>query len=222
MAPATTAKNNRILNSPSILTAAGAGVRAVAFHKNQAIFTQGDPVGDVFYIQKGTVRLTVVSQYGREATMGKFGEGEFFGEASLAEQPLRLGSATAISDGRLLQIDKKAMMLALQKERTLSDLFIMQLLARIIRYQENLVDQLFDPSEIRLARVLLLLADFGKGGAAESLIPEINQDTLANMADTSRVRVRSLMKKFSKSGFVAYSKNGLQVHSSLLGVVLRD
>ena len=133
-----------------------------------------------------------------------------------------MGSATAISDCTLLQIDKKAMMFVLQRERTVSDLFIMQLLTRNIRYREDLVDQLFDPTEMRLARVLLLLAQFGKEGAPESVITKINQETLANMADTSRLRVSNLMKKFRRSGFLAYGKGELQVNRSLLGFFLRD
>ena len=136
----------------------------MAFPKKQAIFAQGDAADAVFYIQEGKVRLTVVSKFGKEATLGILSEGEFFGEGGLAGQPLRMGSATAMTDCELLQIDKKAMMLALHREHTLSDLFVAYLLARNIRYHEDLVDQLFDSSEKRLARVLLLLAHFGKEG----------------------------------------------------------
>jgi CRP-like cAMP-binding protein len=221
MAPTPTAKNNGILNSRRILATMGTGIKVVAFLKNQAIFNQGDAVGEIFYIQEGEVKLTVVSKFGKTATLNIFSVGEFFGEGGLAGQPLRLDSATAMSDCKLLRIDDKAMMAALQRERVLSDLFMMQLLARNIRHQEDLVDQLFDHSEMRLARVLLLLAHFGMEGINEPVIHKVNQEALANMADTSRLRVSSLMKKFRKSGFLAYSKGGLQVHTSLLGFVLR-
>lgn len=221
MAPTTTAKNNGILNSRRIRAAMGTGVNVVAFLKNQAIFTQGDAIGELFYIQEGEVKLTVLSKFGKTAILNIFSVGEFFGEGGLAGQPLRLDSATAMSDCKLLRINEKAMMAALQRERALSDLFMMQLLARNIRYQEDLVDQFFDPSEMRLARVLLLLARFGMEGANESVIHKVNQEALANMADTSRLRVSSLMKKFRKSGFLAYSKKGLEVHSSLLAFVIR-
>lgn len=215
MAPTTT-----ILTSRKILDVTGTGTKVVTFSKDQAIYTQGDAVGTVFYIQEGCVKLTVVSKFGKKAALGIFSEGEFFGEDGLAERPLRLGSATTMSDCKLLRIADKAMAVALRRERDLSDLFIMQLLARNIRYQEALVDQLFDRSEMRLARVLLMLALFGKGGA-ESVIAEISEESLASMAGTNRPHVSSLMKQFRESGFLAYSKSGLQVHTSLLSFVLR-
>ena len=193
------------------------------FPKKQAIFAQGDAADTIFYIQEGKVRLTVVSDVGKEATLGILGEGDFFGEGGLAGQPLRMGSATAMTDCELLQIDKKAMVLALHREHTFSDLFVAYLLARNIRYEEDLVDQLFNSSEKRLARILLLLAHFGKEGVPEAVIPKISQETLADMIGTTRSRVSFFMNKFRKLGFVDYNGgSGLQVHSSLLNVVLHD
>jgi CRP/FNR family transcriptional regulator, cyclic AMP receptor protein len=195
----------------------------VPFPKKQAIFAQGDAADSIFYIQEGKVRLTVVSEVGKEATLGILGEGDFFGEGGLAGQPLRMGSATAMTDCELLQIDKKAMMLALHREHTFSDLFVAYLLARNIRYEEDLVDQLFNSSEKRLARILLLLAHFGKEGVPQTVIPKISQETLADMIGTTRSRVSFFMNKFRKLGFVNYNGgSGLQVHSSLLNVVLHD
>ncbi len=221
MAPIRTAKKHHTRDSRRITEAIGAGARVVTFLKKQTIFTQGDAVGTVFYILEGKVELTVVSRFGKKATLSVLRQGEFFGEGSLAEQPFRLESATAISDCRFLQIDMEAMILALPRERALSDLFIMQLLARNIRYQEDLVDHLFDPREMRLARALLVLAHFGKEGGAKMIIPNINHEILADMADTTSPRVSSLVEKFRKSGFVANSKSGLQVHCSLLRFYLR-
>ena len=154
--------------------------------------------------------------------LGILSEGEFFGEGGLAGQPLRMGSATAMTDCELLQIDKKAMMLALRREHTFSDLFVAYLVARNIRYEEDLVDQLFNSSEKRLARALLLLAHFGKEGVPESVIPKITQETLAEMVGTTRSRVSFFMNRFRESGFVDYGGSGLQIHSSLLNVVLQD
>jgi CRP/FNR family transcriptional regulator, cyclic AMP receptor protein len=204
------------------LATIGEGRKVVPFSKKQTIFTQGDEADAVFYIQEGKVRLTVVSKIGKEATLGILSEGEFFGEGSLAGQTLRMGSATAMTDCELLQIDRKAMMLALHREHAFSDLFVAYLLARNIRYEEDLVDQLFNSSEKRLARMLLLLAHFGKEGKPEVVIPKISQETLAEMIGTTRSRVSFFMNRFRKLGFVDYGENGLQVHSSLLNVVLHD
>jgi len=195
----------------------------LVFPKKQAIFSQGDAADAVFYIQGGKVRLTVVSQIGKEATLGILSEGEFFGEGSLAGQPLRMGSAAAMTDCELLRIDKKAMMLALHREHTLSDMFVAYLLARNVRFEEDLVDQLFNSSEKRLARLLLLLAHFGKEDVPQTVIPKIGQETLAEMVGTTRSRVSFFMNRFRKLGFVDYEAGtGLQVHSSLLNVVLHD
>jgi CRP/FNR family transcriptional regulator, cyclic AMP receptor protein len=216
------AKINRDFDPKKFLATIGQGRKAVAFPKKQAIFAQGDAADAVFYIQEGKVRLTVVSKAGKEATLGMLSEGQFFGEGSLAGQALRMGSATAVTDCELLRIDKKAMMLALHREHTLSDLFVAYLLARNIRYEEDLVDQLFNSSEKRLARLLLLLAHFGKEGAPETVIPKISQETLAEMIGTTRSRVSFFMNRFRELGFLDYGESGLKVHSSLLNIVLHD
>ena len=222
MAATMLAKNKRDFNPKNFLATIGEGRKVVAFPKKQTIFAQGDPADAVFYIQEGKVRLTVVSKIGKEATLGILNEGQFFGEGSLAGQALRMGSATAMTECELLRIDKKAMMLALHREHKLSDLFVSYLLARNIRYEEDLVDQLFNSSEKRLARLLLLLAHFGKEGVPESVIPKISQETLADMIGTTRSRVSFFMNRFRKLGFLDYGESGLQVHSSLLNVVLHD
>ena len=223
MAPTVPAKKKGDFDPKKFLATIGEGRKVVVCPKKQTIFTQGDAADAVFYIQQGKVRLTVVSQIGKEATLGILGEGDFFGEGCMAGQTLRMGSAAAMTDSELLQIGKKAMMLALHREHTFSDLFVAYLLARNIRYEEDLVDQLFNSSEKRLARILLLLAHFGKEGVPEAVIPKISQETLADMIGTTRSRVSFFMNKFRKLGFVNYNGgSGLQVHSSLLNVVLHD
>jgi CRP/FNR family transcriptional regulator, cyclic AMP receptor protein len=223
MTPSTmSAKTTRDFDPKEFLATIGEGRKVVVFAKKQTIFTQGDAADAVFYIQEGKVRLTVVSKNGKEATLGILSEGEFFGEGGLAGQPLRIGSATAMTDCEVLSIDKKAMMLALHREHTFSDLFVAYLLARNIRYEEDLVDQLFNSSEKRLARLLLLLAHFGKEGVPETVIPKISQETLAEMIGTTRSRVSFFMNRFRELGFLDYGGGGLQVHSSLLSVVLHD
>jgi CRP-like cAMP-binding protein len=216
------AKNNRDFDPKKFLATIGEGRKAVTFPKKQMIFAQGDTADAVFYIQEGKVRLSVVSKVGKEATLGILSDGQFFGEGSLAGQALRMGSATAMTDCELLRIDKKAMMLALHREHTFSDLFVAYLLARNIRYEEDLVDQLFNSSEKRLARLLLLFAHFGKEGAPETVIPKISQETLAEMIGTTRSRVSFFMNRFRELGFLDYGESGLKVHSSLLNVVLHD
>jgi CRP/FNR family cyclic AMP-dependent transcriptional regulator len=223
MAAAVLAKKKRDFDPKKFLATIGEGRTVVAFPKKQTIFTQGDAADSVFYIQAGKVRLTVLSEIGKEATLGILSEGEFFGEGGLAGQPLRMGSATAMTDCELLQIDKKAMMLALHREHTFSDLFVAYLLSRNIRYEEDLVDQLFNSSEKRLARILLLLAHFGKEGVPQTVIPKMSQETLAEMIGTTRSRVSFFMNRFRKLGFITYEAgSGLQIHSSLLSVVLHD
>jgi CRP/FNR family transcriptional regulator, cyclic AMP receptor protein len=209
----------------TFLATIGDGRKIVSVPKKQMIFVQGDGADAVFYIQKGKVRLTVVSTAGKEATIAIVGEGNFFGEGSLAGQILRMGSAAAMTDCELLRVDKKAMMDALHREHAFSDMFVGYLLARNIRYEEDLVDQLFNSSEKRLARVLLLLAHFGKEGIPETVVPKISQETLAEMVGTTRSRVSFFMNRFRKLGFIHYAggvEGGLQVHSSLLNVVLHD
>ena len=222
MAPSVPTKKKRDFDPRKFLATIGEGRKVVLFVKKQTVFAQGDLADAVFYIQDGRVKLTVVSKNGKEATLGILNEGQFFGEGGLAGQPLRMGSATAMTDCELLQIDKKAMMLALHREHTFSDLFVAYLLARNIRYEEDLVDQLFNSSEKRLARILLLLAHFGKEGAPEAVIPKVSQETLAEMIGTTRSRVSFFMNRFRKLGFLDYGGTGLQVHSSLLNVVLHD
>ena len=181
--------------------------------------------GKPWLFQEGKVRLTVVSKVGKEATIGILGEGSFFGEGSLAGQGLRMGSAAAMTDCELLRIEKKAMMEALHREHAFSDMFVAYLLARNIRYEEDLVDQLFNSSEKRLARVLLMLAHFGKEGVPETVVPKISQETLAEMVGTTRSRVSFFMNRFRKLAFIHYAggeDDGLQVHTSLLNVVLHD
>jgi len=207
----------------AFLATIGEGRKIVLFHTKQMIFMQGDEANAVFYIQRGKIKLTVVSNNGKEATIGIVSEKGFLGEGCLAAgQPIRTAAATAMTDCELLRIDKKAMMLALHREHTFSDLFVAYLLARNIRYEEDLVDQLFNSTEKRLARMLLLLADLGKEGMPETRIPKMSQETLAEMIGTTRSRVSLFMNQFRKLGFVDYDESGLQVHSSLLNVVLHD
>ena len=222
MAPTVPPKRKRDFDPKKFLATIGEGRKVLAFPEKQTIFTQGNAADAVFYIQQGKVRLTVVSTIGKEATLGILNEGDFFGEGCLAGQPSRMGSATTMTDCELMRIDKKAMMLALHQEHTLSDLFTAYLLGRNIRYEEDLVDQLFNSSEKRLARTLLLLAHFGKEGMPETVVPKISQETLAEMVGTTRSRVSFFMNRFRKLGFVDYGEGGLQVHSSLLNVVLHD
>jgi CRP-like cAMP-binding protein len=215
-------KNHRDFDPRMFLATIGEGRKVVVVPHKEVVFTQGEMADAVFYIQQGKVRLTVVSKAGKEATLGILSEGQFFGEGSLAGQSLRMGSATALTDCELLRIDRKAMMLALRREHTFSDLFVKYLLARNIRYEEDLVDQLFNSSEKRLARLLLLLAHFGKEGVPQAVIPKISQETLAEMIGTTRSRVSFFMNRFRELGFLDYGEGGLQVHSSLLNIVLHD
>jgi CRP-like cAMP-binding protein len=216
---------NRRFDPRTFLETIGEGRKSLAVSKKERIFSQGDAADAVFYIQKGKVRLTVVSKIGKEATIAMLGEKNFFGEGSLAGQALRMGSAVALTDCQLLRIEKKAMMDALHREHAFSDMFVAYLLARNIRYEEDLVDHLFNSSEKRLARILLMLAHFGKEGIPETVVPKISQETLAEMVGTTRSRVSFFMNRFRKLGFIYYAggaEGGLQVHSSLLNVVLHD
>jgi CRP-like cAMP-binding protein len=219
--PRVAAKKRRDFDPRAFLATIGEGRKSVLFQKKQGIFAQGDTADAVFYIQTGKVKLTVVAKTGKEATIAILGEGDFFGEGSLAGQALRMDSATALTDCVVLRIDKKAMMEALHREHEFSDMFVAYLLARNIRYEEDLVDQLFNSSEKRLARMLLLLAHFGKEGKPESVVPKISQEMLAEMIGTTRSRVSFFMNRFRKLGFIHYN-GGLQVHSSLLNIVLHD
>jgi CRP/FNR family transcriptional regulator, cyclic AMP receptor protein len=223
MTPVVAGKKLSRFDPKKFLSTIDGGRKIAAFPKKRPIFAQGDPSDAVFYIQKGKVKLTVVSKTGKEATIGILNEGDFFGEGCLTGQPLRLCSATAMTDCSVMRIDKKAMMEVLHREHAFSDMFVAHLLTRNIRYEEDLVDQLFNSSEKRLARMLLLLAHFGKEGVPETLIPKISQETLAEMVGTTRSRVSFFMNRFRKLGFIDYDGgSGLQVHSSLLNVVLHD
>jgi CRP/FNR family cyclic AMP-dependent transcriptional regulator len=217
------AKKLKQFDPKTFLSTIERGRKIVAFPKKQTIFTQGDPSDSVFYIQEGKVKLTVVAKNGKEATIGILNEGSFFGEGCLTGQPLRLSSATAMTDCSVMRIDKKSMIEVLSREHAFSDMFVAYLLARNIRYEEDLVDQLFNSSEKRLARILLLLAHFGKEGVPETVIPKMSQETLAEMVGTTRSRVSFFMNRFRKLGFIDYhASDALQVHSSLLNVVLHD
>jgi CRP/FNR family transcriptional regulator, cyclic AMP receptor protein len=222
MTPVRAAKLKKLDFDPKkFLTSIGEGRKIVTFLNKQTIYAQGAACDAVFYIQKGKVRLTVVSKNGKEATIGILNPGDFFGEGGLAGQPLRMGSAIAVTDCELMRIDKKAMMLALHRQHAVCDMFVAYLLGRNIRYEADLVDQLFNSSGKRLARILLLLARFGKEGVPETVVPKISQETLAEMVGTTRSRVSFFMNKFRKLGFIHYN-GGLEVHSSLLNVVLHD
>jgi CRP/FNR family transcriptional regulator, cyclic AMP receptor protein len=216
-------KKKRPFDPNAFLATMGEGRKPVLFPQKQTIFAQGDPSDAVFYIQEGKVRLTVLSGSGKEATIGILGEGEFFGEGCLAGQTLQVGAATALTACTVLRIEKKAMMKALHTEQAFSDVFVAHLLQRNIRFQADLVDQLFNSSEKRLARVLLLLSHFGKEGIPQTVLPKISQETLAEMIGTTRSRVSFFMNRFRKLGFVDYDAGDeLQVHSSLLSVILHD
>jgi len=219
----TPAKTRLDFNPHLFLSTIGKGREMVSFPKEGAIFAQGDSTDGLFFIQKGKVQLTVVSEAGKEAVLGILNEGDFFGEGGLADQPLRMSSAVAITDCTLLHVEKKAMMDALALEPKLSALFLKYLLKRNIRYQDDLVDQLFNSSEKRLARVLLLMAHFGNEGVTEMSVPKLSQETLADMVGTTRSRVCFFMNRFRKLGFIDYKPGGtVRINSSLLNVVLRD
>jgi CRP-like cAMP-binding protein len=203
------------------LATIGEGRRIVLVPKKGTIFAQGNAADALFYIQKGTAKLTVLAKNGKEAAIGILNPGDFCGEGALAGQPLRMGSATAMTDCELMRIDKEAMMLALRRESTLSEMFTAYLLGRNIRYEADLVDQLFSSSEKKLARTLLLLAHFGKEGASEAVVPKISQETLAGMVGTTRSRVNFFMNKFKKLGFIEYN-GGLRINQSLLTIIVHD
>jgi CRP/FNR family cyclic AMP-dependent transcriptional regulator len=210
-------------NARTFLSPIGKGREMVSYEKKNTIFAQGDSTDELFFIQAGKVQLSVVSEAGKEATLGILSEGDFFGEGGLAGQLTRMLSATAITKCVLLRVERKAMMLAMSLEPKLSAMFVKYLLKRNIRYQDDLVDQLFNSSEKRLARVLLLMAQFGKEGVSEMCVPRLSQETLAEMVGTTRSRVSFFMNRFRKFGFINYDVgDNLRVHSSLLNVVLHD
>src|SRR5689334_2011954 len=210
-----------VFNPQLFLSKVGQGKTSLISPKKHTIFSQGDSAEAVFYIQAGKVKLTVVSKQGKEAVVAILERGAFFGESCLAGQIIRTATATAVEDSTIVRIDKDAMIRVLHEEPTFAELFMTYLLEHTIRIQEDLVDQLFNSSEKRLARVLLLLAHFGKEGKPETVIAKISQETLAEMIGTTRSRVSYFMNKFRKLGFIDYNGE-LHVHSSLLNVVLHD
>jgi CRP/FNR family transcriptional regulator, cyclic AMP receptor protein len=207
-------------DAKSLLSIVGSGT-SKDYRKRQIVFAQGAPAGQVFYVQKGRVKLSVVSKQGKEAVIAIFGVGDFFGEGCLAGQPLRMATASAVTDCTTLRLEKGATIRALHDNPGFSEMFITYLLSRNIKVEEDLVDQLFNSSEKRLARLLLLLANFGKDGKPEPVIPKMSQETLAEMIGTTRSRVSFFMNKFRKLGFIQYNGR-LEVHSSLLSIVLHD
>jgi CRP-like cAMP-binding protein len=199
------------------------GKTVLEYGANRTIFWQGEAADSVYYLRRGKVKLAVSSQQGKEAIVAILGDGDFFGEGCLAGQPLRIATATAMTDCTLARIEKPLMTRTLHEQHDFSELFVTHLLSRNIRYEADLVDQLFNSSEKRLARMLLLLAHFGKESRAETVVPSVSQDTLAQMVGTTRSRISHFMNKFRKLGFIDYSdKGGLKVHSGLLSVVLND
>ena len=213
---------NHTFDIASFLTNAGLGRRIIQLAPKQTFFSQGDPADSVFYLQKGRAKVTVVSAIGKEATITLVSEGEFVGEGALAAIPgLRLSTAAAITTCSALKIGRDEMIRAMHEEQSFSDLFMKFLLARSMRIQADLVDQLFNSSEKRLARILLLMAEFGHKGEPQALIPKISQETLAEMIGTTRSRVSFFMNRFRKLGFIEYNGK-IRVHKSLLNVILHD
>jgi len=203
------------------LAKVGSGRTIARFLPGDGIFAQGDPANAAFYIQEGRVKLTVVSRQGKEAVVAILGPGDFFGEGCLAGQQTRMASAAAMSECSIMRLEKTALIRVLRQEPAFSEMFLMHVLSRNIRFEADLVDQLFNSSEKRLARILLLLANFGKTGEPQTVIPKISQETLAEIIGTTRSRVSFFMNRFRKMGFIEYN-GGLEVHSSLLNVVLHD
>jgi CRP/FNR family cyclic AMP-dependent transcriptional regulator len=215
----------RASNVEAFLSKIEEGRTTTVYRKKQVVFSQGDRADSIFYIQRGRVKLAVVSNNGREAVLAILTNGDFLGEECLAGRSLRLSSATAMSDCTMMKLEKSVMMRLFREKQAFSEMFLAYLLSRTIRIEEDLVDQLFNSSERRLARILLLLANFGKEGKPEPVMAKISQETLANMIGTTRSRVSFFMNKFRKLGFIDYTsgKNSrLEVHSSLLNIVLRD
>ena len=214
-------KRVRPFNPQTFLKQIDGGKTILSVRKKQILFSQGDPADSVFYIQEGQVKLTVVSAQGKEAVVAVLEDGDFLGESCLAGQPVRLETASSLANSTVVCIDKATMIRVLHDEPTFAQLFMTHLLGRNVRIQADLVDQLFNSAEKRLARVLLLLAHFGKEGKPEPLIAQVSQETLADMIGTTRSRVSFFMNKFRKLGFIQYN-GGLHIHSSLLNVVLHD
>ena len=208
-------------NAEAFLNSAGLARTITEFGKKETLFSQGDPCRTIMYIQKGEVKISVVSETGKEAVVAMLGSGDFIGEGGLAGQPVRMATATAITPVTALVIENKEMFKVLHSESAFSDRFITYMLERNVRIEEDLIDQLFNSSEKRLARTLLLLARYGKQDKPQRVLPKIPQETLAEMVGTTRSRVNFFMNKFRKMGFIKYN-GGLQVNASLLSVVLHD
>jgi len=208
-------------NPKSFLAKVGEGRSIDRLGKDQTVFSQGDPADAVFYIQKGKAKVTVVSEQGKEAVVAILGTNEFFGEGCLAGQPQRIATVTTMTDSVIMRLEKAAVVDVIHRQPAFSEMFIAHLLGRTIRVEADLVDQLFNSSEKRLARLLLLLANFGKEGKPEPIIAKISQETLAEMIGTTRSRVSFFMNKFRKLGLIDYN-GGIHVHSSLLNVVLHE
>ena len=207
----------------ALLAGLSRGKTAAEYGADRCIFRQGEPADSIFYLRQGKAKLSVISSQGKEAIVATLSAGDFLGEGCLAGQPLRMATATTVTDCSLFRIEKSLMLRLLHEKHEISELFVEHLLSRNIRFESDLVDQLFNSSEKRLARILLLLAHFGKESRAELVLPEVNQDNLAQMIGTTRSRVSHFMNKFRKLGFINYSdNNGLMVHSGLLSVVLHD
>jgi len=214
-------KKKGAFNAHVFLDSAGVAKKIRKFKRAEIIFSQGTSADSVMYVQEGAVKITAVSESGKEAIIAILGAGDFFGEGCLAGQPLRMGNATSVTSTTLLVIDKNEMQKVLHEQHALSDLFINFVLTRNIRIEEDLVDRLFNSTEKRLARTLLLLARYGKQERPQSVLPKISQETLAEMIGTTRTRVNLFMNKFKKLGFIKYN-GGLQINNSLLSVVLHD
>jgi CRP-like cAMP-binding protein len=213
--------SKRSFDPKSFLTHVGEGRSIARYGKNRIVFSQGEPADAVFYVQKGKVKVSVVSEQGKEAVIAILGSNEFFGEGCLAGQAQRISTVATMTDSAIVRLDKSAIVRVLHEQPAFSEMFISHLLSRAIRVEADLVDQLFNSSEKRLARLLLLLANFGKEGKPEPVIAKISQETLAEMIGTTRSRVSYFMNKFRKLGFIDYN-GGIQVHSSLLNIVLLD
>jgi len=211
----------RPFDAKAFLAAVGDGRTVTSYKKNSVVFAQGDVADSVFYIQRGKVKLAILSPRGKEAVIAMMSPGFFFGEGCLAGQPFRMATASAMTDCSIVQVEKRVMSRVLHDEPDFSEMFIAHLLTRNIRIEEDLIDQLFNSSEKRLARILLLLANFGKDGRQEEVIPHISQEILAEMIGTTRSRVSFFLTKFRKLGFIEY-KDGMHVHTSLLSVILHD
>ena len=208
-------------DAKTLLAAVPEGRTVREYRKGEAVFTQGDPADAVFFVQHGKVKLTVLSRQGKQAVIALLAPGEFFGEGCLAGQPLRMATAIALTEATIIRLAKPMMVRALHRDPVFAEVFTTYLLSRNIRMEEDLVDQLFNSSEKRLARILLLLANFGKEGRPEPVVPKISQEMLAEMVGTTRSRISFFMNKFRKLGFLDYNGR-LEVHSSLLHVVLHD